>query len=92
VLVENSVIRGNAVGVQANPSATASVTIDHSVLESNTISNLFMGTSTATAVLQASTIAGAPAAITNTVSAAVISYGNNFIRNPGAPTSTVALQ
>ena len=92
ILVENSIIRGNAVGVQVNPSAAASATIDHSVVESNTISNLFMTTATGTAVLQASTLAGAPTAITNTVSAAVISYGNNFIRNPGAPTSTMPLQ
>jgi len=92
VLVENSIIRGNGVAVQVNPSATASVTIDHSILESNTLSNLLMSTSTGTAVLQASTLSGTPIAISNTVSAAVISYGNNFIRNPGAPTSTLALQ
>jgi hypothetical protein len=92
VLVENTIIRGNTNGVQMNTSATASVAIDHSILESNVTTNLVMTTASGTAVLQASTISGAPTAISNTVSAAVISYGNNLIRNPGAPTSTVALQ
>jgi hypothetical protein len=91
VLVENSILRGNVNGVKVNPSANASVTIDHSIVESNTTANLVISNSFATAVLQASTLAGAPTAITNT-GGAVISYGNNFIRNPGAPTQTLPLQ
>jgi hypothetical protein len=91
VLIENSVIRGNINGVSINPSANGSLTIDHSVLESNTTANLVVGSSFGTVVLQASTLAGAPTAIDNN-GGAVISYGNNFIRNTGAPTQTVGLQ
>jgi hypothetical protein len=91
VLIENSIIRGNVDGVQVNPSANASVTIDHSVVESNSTANLVVTNSFATAVLQASTLAGSPTAISNT-GGAVISYGNNFIRNAGTPTQTLPLQ
>jgi hypothetical protein len=91
VLIEGSVIRGNTYGVVVAPTANASVTIDHSVLESNLSTNLVVSNSFGTVVLQASTLAGAPSAIVN-VGGAVISYGNNLIRNPGAPTQTLPLQ
>jgi hypothetical protein len=91
VLVENSIIRGNVNGVKTNPSATGSVTVEHTVLESNTTANVVVANSFGTVVLQADTIAGAPTAISNT-GGAVISYGNNLIRNAGAPTSTLPLQ
>jgi hypothetical protein len=91
VLIENSVIRDNTFGVVVTPTAAASITIDHSVVESNVTTNLVVSNSLGTAVLQASTIAGAPTAISNT-GGAVISYGNNLIRNPGAPTQTLPLQ
>ena len=91
VLIENSLIRGNTYGVVVAPTANASVTIDHSVLESNLSTNLVVSNSFGTVVLQASTLAGAPSAIVN-VGGAVISYGNNLIRNPGAPTQTLPLQ
>jgi Domain of unknown function (DUF4957) len=93
VLIENTRIRNNLTGVSVQPQSGAanSVIIERSVVESNTTANLSVGTG-ASAVISQSTFAGGPTAIANTGGGSVISYGNNLIRNAGAPTSTLPLQ
>jgi hypothetical protein len=90
--IENTYIRDNTNGVTVSGSVTGSVLIDHSVLESNLTNNVLITTNFDPVVLQASVLSGAPTAISNTGGGAVVSYGNNLIRNPGAPTQTVPLQ
>ena len=91
VLIENTRIRNNLVGVNVQPAGGVpnSVIIERSVVESNP-TNLSVGTGGAVVISQ-STFAGGPTAIANS-GGSVISYGNNLIRNAGAPTSTVPLQ
>jgi hypothetical protein len=43
-------------------------------------------------VLSGSTLTGSPSSIVTSGGASVISYGNNLLRNAGAPTQTVSLQ
>ena len=45
-----------------------------------------------TLVLTGSTLTGSPSSIITSGGASVISYGNNVLRNAGAPTQTVSLQ
>jgi parallel beta helix pectate lyase-like protein len=91
VLIENTRIRNNLVGVYVQPQGGVpnSVIIERSVVESNP-TNLSVGTG-GTVVISQSTFAGGPTAIAYS-GGSVISYGNNVIRNAGLPTSTLPLQ
>jgi hypothetical protein len=91
VLIENTRIRNNLVGVYVLPQSGVpnSVLIERSVVESNP-TNLSVATG-GTVVISQSTFAGGPTAIAYS-GGSVISYGNNVIRNAGLPTSTVLLQ
>jgi hypothetical protein len=92
VLIENTRIRNNLVGVIVQPQSGVpnSVIIERSVVESNSTANLSVATG-GTAVISQSTFAGGPTAIANS-GGSVISSGNNLIRNAGLPTSTEPLQ
>ncbi len=92
VVIENTRIRDNLVGVYIAPQSGAinSVIIDRTVVESNPTANLSVNTG-ATAVISKSVFAGGPVAITYN-GGSVISYGDNLIRNAGLPTSTLTLQ
>ena len=68
-----------------NFAAVQGTVIDLSIASATQI----MGPSTLQ--LSTSTLSGSPASITNN-GGTVISYGNNIIRNAGAPTQTVILQ
>jgi hypothetical protein len=91
VLIENTRIRNNLVGVFVQPQSGVpnSVIIERTVVESNPTANLSVATG-GTTVISQSTFAGGPTAI-QTSGGSVISYGNNVIRNAGLPTSTVPL-
>jgi hypothetical protein len=91
VLIENTRIRNNLVGVFIQPQSGVpnSVIIERSVVESNPTANLNVATG-GTAVISQSTFAGGPTAI-EINGGSVISYGNNLIRNAGLPTSTQPL-
>jgi Right handed beta helix region len=92
VLIENTRIRNNLVGVYVQPQSGVpnSVLIERSVVESNPTANLSVDAG-GTAVISQSTFAGGPTAIANS-GGSVISYGNNVIRNAGLPTSALPLQ
>jgi Right handed beta helix region len=92
VLIENTRIRNNLIGVYVQPQAGIgnSVMIDRSVLDSNPTANLSVGTGGTVAISQ-STFSGGPTAIAYS-GGSVISFGNNVIRNAGVPTSTLPLQ
>jgi hypothetical protein len=92
VLIENTRIHNNLVGVQVQPQSGANVVIiERSVVESNPTANLSISPG-GTAVISQSTFAGGPTAIAYNGGGSVISYGNNVIRNAGLPTSTLPLQ
>lgn len=92
VYIENTQIKGNLIGVFVQPKAgaTNTIVIERSVLDLNSTANLSLVNSGSFVVLSQSVLTGATA-ISNT-GGSVISYGNNVIRGPGAPTSTVPLQ
>jgi hypothetical protein len=92
VLIENTRIRNNLVGVYVLPQSGVPnwVIIERSVVESNPTANLSVTTG-GTVVISQSTFAGGPTAIAYS-GGSVISYGNNVIRSAGLPTSTLPLQ
>jgi hypothetical protein len=92
VLIENTRIRNNLIGVFVEPQGGVanSVLIERSVVESNPTANLSVVTG-GTVVISDSTFAGGPNAIVYN-GGSVISYGNNVIRNAGLPTTTMPLQ
>jgi Right handed beta helix region len=93
VLIENTIIRNNLVGVYLVPQTGVlnTMIIERTVIESNPTANLGVATG-GTVQLSQSTLAGGPTAILYNGGGSVISFGNNVIRNAGLPTSTVALQ
>jgi hypothetical protein len=93
VLIENTRIRNNLVGVYVLPQSGVanSVIIERSVVESNPTANLSVSTG-GTVVISQSTFAGGPNAIAYNGGGSVISFGNNVIRNSGLPTTTLPLQ
>jgi hypothetical protein len=91
VLIENTRIRDNNVGVYVAPlAAPNSVTIDHSVIEANITTSLSVVTG-ATVNLARSLLAGAPTAIFYN-GGSVVSFGDNVLRGGGSPTLTLPLQ
>jgi Right handed beta helix region len=93
VLIENTRILNNLIGVSVQPQSgmANSVIIERSVVTTNTTANLNVATG-ASVVISQSTFAGGPTAIAYNGGGSVISYGNNLIRNAGTPTSTLPLQ
>lgn len=89
--VVDSLLLRNGIGVNvttpglANFAVVQGTTIDWSTASATQISGA------STLQLSTTTLSGSPASITN-AGGTVISYGNNIIRNAGAPTLTLVLQ
>jgi hypothetical protein len=101
VLIVNSFIFNNGFGgttagginVQGTSGAINNAEVLSTIIDSNTNFNLQVTGTSATLVLAGSQLTGTAAAdIIVTSPGQVISYGNNVLRNAGAPTSTVGLQ
>jgi hypothetical protein len=92
-VIEDSMLLNNAGGLNMQGAGGAA---NFAVLQNSLVDN---STNFATQVagpsalvLIGSTLSGSPSSIVATGGAAVISYGNNVIRNAGAPTQTLVLQ
>ncbi len=93
VFVQDSLLLRNAIGVNVQAPAGASnfAAVQNTVIDLNTSSaTQVIGPSTLQ--LSTTTLSGSPSSIVNNGLGVVISYGNNIIRNAGAPTQTAALQ
>jgi hypothetical protein len=89
--VLNSLITNNGKGVSIGTTNVAnSAFVQNTVMDGNTTALQVANTSTA--VLINSTLVGSTTGISAAAGAQVISYGNNVLRNGGAPTSTLPLQ
>jgi len=93
VFVEGSVITGNNVGVNLKGIGGVANTafVEHSVVDNNTTAALQVD-GASTVVLSGTTLTGSPSSIVETNGGSAISYGNNLLRNAGAPTQTLPLQ
>jgi hypothetical protein len=101
VLILNSIITGNGAGptfggvsVVGSPGSANFAEIVNSLIDSNNGFNIQVdGTGgTASLVLAGSILTGSTTAISAIGGGAVISYGNNVVRNAGSPTQTLPLQ
>ena len=97
VVISNTVIRDNTFGVMVNPNVQGfaiinGVLIEHSLLDRNATAALSLGNSSAVVALNGDSLLASASSISNPSGGQVISYGNNVIRNSGAPTSTAPLQ
>ena len=92
VIVEDSLILGNAGGFNMLGAGGVMNTafLQNTVLDSNTSYATQVGGGNIL-VLTGSTLTGSPASISNN-GGEIWSYGNNLLRNAGAPTQTLALQ
>ena len=93
VFVEGSVITGNNVGVNLKGIGGVANTafVEHSVVDNNTTAAVQVD-GASTVVLSGTTLTGSPSSIVETNGGSAISYGNNLLRNAGAPTQTLPLQ
>jgi len=93
VLIENTRIRSNYIGVFISPQSGVlnSVVIERSVVDANFIAALSVSAG-GLAFASQSTFTGSPSAMTHASGGSIISYGNNVILNAGLPTSTLPLQ
>jgi Right handed beta helix region len=93
VFVEGSVITGNSVGVNLKGIGGVANTafVEHSVVDNNTTAAVQVD-GASTVVLSGTTLTGSPSSIIETNGGSAISYGNNLLRNAGAPTQTLPLQ
>jgi Right handed beta helix region len=93
VFVEGSVITGNNVGVNLKGIGGVANTafVEHSVVDNNTTAAVQVD-GASTVVLSGTTLTGSPSSIIETNGGSAISYGNNLLRNAGAPTQTLPLQ
>jgi hypothetical protein len=93
VFVEGSVITGNNVGVNLKGIGGVANTafVEHSVVDNNTTAAVQVD-GASTVVLSGTTLTGSPSSIVETNGGSAISYGNNLLRNVGAPTQTLPLQ
>ena len=91
--VEDSMIINNSIGV--NMKGIGGVAnrgfVERTLIDANGVAAIQID-GPSSVVLIGSTLTGSAASIAATNGAQVISYGNNVIRNSGAPTSTVPLQ
>jgi len=92
VLVQNSLITNSGTGfnVAGASGASNNAQVINTLIDSNTTGISVTGPGAL--VLSASTVTGQATAISVSNGGQVISYGNNVIRNAGAPTSTLPLQ
>jgi hypothetical protein len=101
VLIQNSIITGNGTGgttggginVQGASAGVANnAEVLNSLIDSNTNFNINVG-GASTVVLAGSVLTGtSPTSIMVSAGGSLISYGNNVLRNGGAPTQTLPLQ
>jgi len=93
VLVQNSILTGNAGGIFVHPTSPTvnNAEVLNTLIDTNTTFGIQVDGPSAL-VLSASTVTGQPSAIIVANGGQVISYGNNVLRNAGAPTSTLPLQ
>ena len=88
----DSVLLNNAIGVNVQAAAGANVAIVQNTLIDLSTSTATQITGPSTMILSGATLSGSPSSIVNIAGGAVISYGNNIIRNAGLPTQTLVLQ
>jgi hypothetical protein len=100
VVIQNSIITNNGTGgttgggvnVQGASSAANNAEVLNSLIDSNTNFNIQVA-GPSTAVLAGSILTGtSPTSIVVSGGGSLISYGNNVLRNNGAPTQTLPLQ
>jgi Right handed beta helix region len=93
VFVEDSLITGNNVGINLKGAGGASNTafLANSVLDNNTTTAVQVD-GASVVVLSGSTFTGSSSSIIETNGGSAVSYGNNLIRNAGAPTLTLPLR
>jgi hypothetical protein len=98
VVIQNSIITGNGAGgttgggINLPSSATNNAEVLNSLIDSNTNFNIQVA-GPSTVVLAGSTLTGtSPNSIIVSGGGSLISYGNNVLRNGGAPTQTLPLQ
>jgi hypothetical protein len=90
VLMDSTLLRNN-IGVNiTTPGAANFAAVQNTMIDLSTASATQVS-GASTLQLSTTTLSGSPASITNS-GGTVISYGNNIIRNAGAPTMTVLLQ
>ncbi len=91
--IEDSLITGNRGGVNLHGAGGVANTafVEHSVVDNNTTAAVQVD-GASTVVLSGSTLTGSPSSIIETNGGSAISYGNNLLRNAGAPTQTLPLQ
>lgn len=92
VFVTESMIANNinGVDVQGNAAGNAAV-LEDVLLDKNPGFSLKVGAAS-TAIVSRTTMVGSANSIVAVAGAVVTSYGNNLIRNAGAPTETLPLQ
>ena len=92
-VVEDTTILSNAGGfnMQGAGGVVNTAFVENCVLDNNS-SFATKVTGPSVLVLSRSTLTGSPSSIMTSGGASVISYGNNLLRNAGAPTSTLPLQ
>ena len=91
VFIDNIRVLNNNYGIYVSPlSGSNTVFVERSLVDANMTADLFVAAGSAVA-LSGVTLTGSSIAIQNT-SGTIISYGNNLIRNGGAPTTTSPLQ
>jgi hypothetical protein len=92
-VIEDSLITGNGGGfnMQGALGASNGAWLQNSVLYNNTTFATQV-TGASSLGLIGSSLMGSPSSIVNGGGAVIISYGNNVLRNAGAPTQTLTLQ
>jgi hypothetical protein len=93
ILAQNVLITGNAGGgfnVQ-NTGVAYNAEIINSLIDTNSVFGIQVAGPSAL-ILTASVVTGSPSSIIVSGGGSVISYGNNVLRNAGAPTQTLPLQ
>lgn len=93
VTITRSQILNNIGGVNVKPaSGTNNVTVDRSIIEGNSGFSVHADGAGAAISLNASTLTGAPKAISALNFGRTQSYGNNVMQGTGAPTATIHLK
>ena len=92
-LIEDSLIAGNGgrVNLHGAGGVANSGFLERSLVDNNTTFAVQVDVAS-TLVLSGSTLTGSPSSIMTTNGGVVISYGNNLLKNAGAPTQTLPLQ
>lgn len=92
VVIDNTLINGNAGGINIKASAGVNIVIlQHSLIENNSAFSANVD-GLSTFILNGSSLTGSPAGLGIVNGGSVISYGNNMIHGSGAPTQTIPLK